>query len=225
MFLPHNASSLEICGDLRQGELILIKTHEFQNISINNDAEHKIYPVYADGSALIALPRDEAKNMFLDGIPGTDYITRYSLNIAPGAWDVQKISGVDTHKVSPSKRHEKEIQRERADVNKTLAKYSAEQDWKNGFILPVKGNISGNFGNQRIFNGIPKNPHSGTDIAAPEGTPVMASGDGIVTLSGKDYFYTGNMVIIDHGQGLQTIYAHLKNSVVKNGDKVKKVKL
>ena len=93
--------------------------------------------------------------------------------------------------------------------------------WQKGFILPVEGRISGNFGNQRIFNGIPKSPHSGTDIAAPAGTEVKAAGDGIVVLNGKDYFYTGNMVIIDHGQGLQTIYAHLQESKVKLGDKVK----
>lgn len=57
--------------------------------------------------------------------------------------------------------------------------------WREGFILPVKGRISGEFGNQRIFNGTPKSPHSGTDIAAPEGTPVKASGSGKVILSGK----------------------------------------
>ena len=90
------------------------------------------------------------------------------------------------------------------------------------FIVPVDGKISGNFGNQRIFNGIPKNSHSGIDIAALEGTAVKASGDGKVILSGNDYFYTGNMVIIDHGQGLQTIYAHLKEAKVKEGDRVKK---
>lgn len=60
--------------------------------------------------------------------------------------------------------------------------------WREGFVLPVKGRISGEFGNQRIFNGTPKSPHSGTDIAAPEGTPVKASGSGKVILSGKNYF-------------------------------------
>ena len=94
--------------------------------------------------------------------------------------------------------------------------------WRDGFILPVEGRISGEFGNQRVFNGIPKSPHSGTDIAAPEGTPIKAAGNGKVILNGKDYFYTGNMVIIDHGQGLQTIYAHMKESKVKVGDEVKK---
>ena len=88
--------------------------------------------------------------------------------------------------------------------------------------MPVEGRISGHFGNQRIFNGVPKNPHSGTDIAALLGTEIKASGDGKVVLSGKDYFYTGNMVIIDHGAGLHTIYAHLQKAVVKSGDLVKK---
>ena len=99
--------------------------------------------------------------------------------------------------------------------------HSDNDFWREGFIEPVKGRISGYFGNQRIFNGVPKSPHSGTDIAAPAGTPVKASGSGKVVLSEKDYFYTGNMVIIDHGAGLQTIYAHLQKASVKTGDLVK----
>lgn len=76
--------------------------------------------------------------------------------------------------------------------------------------MPVKGRISGHFGGQRIMNGRKMNPHQGTDIAAPEGTPVKAASNGIVRLSGGNYFYSGNTVVIDHGHRLFTIYAHLK---------------
>lgn len=87
--------------------------------------------------------------------------------------------------------------------------------------MPVKGRISGHFGGQRIMNGRKMNPHQGTDIAAPEGTPVKAASNGIVRLSGGNYFYSGNTVVIDHGHQLFTIYAHLKKVSVKAGDYVR----
>ena len=87
--------------------------------------------------------------------------------------------------------------------------------------LPITGSITSPFGYRTDPITGEVSYHSGTDIAAPEGTPVKASGSGKVILSGKNYFYTGNMVIIDHGQGLQTIYAHLKEAKVKAGEIVK----
>ena len=70
------------------------------------------------------------------------------------------------------------------------------------------------------MNNIPKNPHQGMDIAAKEGTPVKATADGEIALAYPDLFYSGNVIVIDHGFGLQTIYAHLKDMNVKRGDKV-----
>ena len=72
------------------------------------------------------------------------------------------------------------------------------------------------------MNGRKMNPHAGTDIAAPLGMPVAAAGDGKVVLMAGDLFYSGNVVVIDHGYGLQTIYAHLNKITVQKGQKVKK---
>ena len=132
------------------------------------------------------------------------------------------MDGVEQHHVTPSKKHQAEIAREQNDVRHALGQKNMAQYWREGFIVPVDGRISGKFGNQRIFNGVPKNPHSGTDIAAPLGTPVKASGSGVVVLSDKDYFYTGNMVVVEHGQGLHTVYAHLQSAEIKVGDIVQK---
>ena len=232
--LAQTATALEICGDLKQGELVLIKDSNakaitlFSGESINKLSEasyrpknKKDYKVTSDGVALLAFHRDTPKTVTIGSYPHTDAATFYELQIDPTKWDIQRVDGVAQSKVTPGKSHEAEILREQKDVGRSLTHYTAGDYWQNGFILPVEGRISGHFGNQRIFNGTPKSPHSGTDIAAPEGTPVKASGDGKVILSGKNYFYTGNMVIIDHGQGLQTIYAHLKEAKVKEGDIVK----
>lgn len=211
--------SLELCGSLSQGELVVLKNlpPKVKSVLMNE----REYPVTEDGIAVAAFSRDEAAKADVYTTSGEEVSGRFVLDITPAKWNIQRINGVQQSKVTPDKSHDAEILREQKDVRKSLAVMQPGDFWREGFIEPVKGRISGHFGNQRIFNGTPKSPHSGTDIAAPEGTPVKASGSGKVILSGKDYFYTGNMVIIDHGQGLQTIYAHLKEAKVKEGDMVK----
>ena len=188
------ANAFELCGDLKQGELLVVRD--------------------GDKTSFFSLGRDEASPYRYKKI---------SFDVEKTKWDVQSIKGVAQNKVTPSKKDEAEILREQKDVRAAIGQNTNKRhDWKSGFMLPVEGTISGNFGNQRIFNGVPKNPHTGTDIAAKEGTEVRAAADGIVTLAGGNYFYSGNMVIIDHGDGLKTIYAHLKEAKVKKGDAVKK---
>ncbi|MFK7996452.1 MAG: M23 family metallopeptidase [Granulosicoccus sp.] len=87
------------------------------------------------------------------------------------------------------------------------------------FIWPVAGPVSSPFGLRRFFNDQPRRPHGGIDIAAPEGTPIMAAADGVV-LEANDYFFNGNSVFIEHGLGLQTFYAHLSRIDVTNGERV-----
>lgn len=231
-----DAAALEICGDLKQGELLYLKhdsgNDDFNKVLFNNNLGKKVYFSDKFGRTPVALHRDAEKRVNFTVYDGRDEGKKYELPIAPATWDIQRINGVAQSKVTPTSAADlAEIRREQNDVNMVLAgtkqggmPSQAEDSygfWSEGFILPVEGRISGNFGNQRIFNGTPKSPHSGTDIAAPEGTPVKASGSGVVVLSGKDYFYTGNMVIIDHGHQLKTIYAHLQKAEVKAGDKVR----
>lgn len=96
-----------------------------------------------------------------------------------------------------------------------------ERFWSGSFIEPVQGRVSGRFGSQRVINGRPRSPHSGEDIAAPEGTPVVAMNSGIVQLT-MDHFFTGKGVIIDHGLGLFSMYFHLSRVDVELGERVKK---
>ena len=218
-----SVSALEICGELKQGELVLIKDADAQKIRMENNFGVKSYRFGKDGTALVALHRDAPKKIKFAAIMPHDFADVYEIEIVPATWDIQRINGVAQSKVTPTSEADlKEIRREQRDLGRAVTYYESGEAWRNGFIVPVEGRISGHFGNQRVFNGVPKNPHTGTDIAAPEGTPVRASGDGTVLLSGKDYFYTGNMVVIDHGYGLQTIYAHLQKATVKKGDAVKK---
>jgi murein DD-endopeptidase MepM/ murein hydrolase activator NlpD len=218
-----SATALEICGELKQGELLIVKDNNTKKINFFNNLNNKSYVLDKDGATLVALHRDAPKKIEFAVYPGTDDGDLYEIDITPVKWDIQRIDGVAQSKVTPaSKADLREIRREQRDLERAITHNVVGEAWREGFILPVKGRISGNFGNQRIFNGVPKNPHTGVDIAAPDGTSVEASGRGMVVLSGKDYFYTGNMVIIDHGMGLQTIYAHLKDVTVQQGDTVAK---
>ena len=89
-----------------------------------------------------------------------------------------------------------------------------------GFDWPAPGIVSGVFGSQRIDNGVPMAPHLGVDMAAPQGTPIHAPADGIVSLAEPDYYLDGGFTLLDHGHGVSTCYLHQSKRLVKAGDQV-----
>lgn len=122
--------------------------------------------------------------------------------------------------VNPNAEDMKRIRREEKLIGATLTHWTQQSHVATHFILPVHGIISSPFGLRRFFNKQPRKPHSGLDIAARAGTIIKASADGTVTAAGN-YFFDGNTVFIDHGQGLITMYCHMSEIRVKPGMKVK----
>ncbi len=117
----------------------------------------------------------------------------------------------------------KSIARWRAEqrhVREALARNSEVRLWQPGFVKPVNGRRTGSFGSVRIMNGQARNPHSGEDIGAPLGTDVAATNDGVVRLT-VDHIFSGKGVYLDHGLGFYSMYFHLSEIFVKNGDLVK----
>lgn len=218
LLFASTSQALELCGNLAQGELIQGKSEGSEHIFFHD----KELSVSSDGTFLFAFSRDEKPLQTLQ-IATEEKVDDYPLEIKPTDWDIQKINGVPPRKVEPTDKDKRKIDKEREDLARALQYNIKEPYWQNGFMMPVnKGRTSGNFGGQRIMNGKPKSPHQGLDLAASEGSPVYASSDGIVTLSDGEYFYTGNVVVINHGQNLSTIYAHLKTRTVQKGDIVKR---
>lgn len=132
----------------------------------------------------------------------------------------QRLTIKDKRKVEPSPEDLARIEREKEVTDAIKRRFSTPAP-DTGFTQPAAGPLSSRFGLRRIFNGQLRNPHAGLDVAAGTGTPVKAPADGVVANTG-DYFFNGNTVFIDHGQGLITAYMHLSRVDVRAGQAVKR---
>ena len=122
---------------------------------------------------------------------------------------------------APSPEDQRQIELDKEAKTEILKTVSAEREWKGSFTLPVNAEISGVFGVERVFNGSVQSTHQGLDFRVPSGTQVAAVNRGRVILA-RPMFFEGNWVVIDHGQGLLTLYLHLSEFSVKEGDEVSK---
>lgn len=143
----------------------------------------------------------------------------YHVLVIRQAFPVERLK-LPKNKVDLSRKALARWKAEQVQVRKALAEDSAMRLWQTGFLEPVKGRRTGVFGSVRVMNGKPRNPHSGEDIGAPAGTDVIASNDGVVRLT-VDHIFSGRGVFLDHGLGLYSMYFHLSEILVNDGDLVK----
>lgn len=144
----------------------------------------------------------------------------YRLSVTPKEFPTRHLS-VNPNFVNPPADVLERIGREAARQREIFQASSPERQWEGGFLRPVSGNSTSSFGRRSVYNGEPRSPHSGTDFRAGEGTPVAAPNGGTVVLVGNLYF-SGNVVIIDHGWGLYSYFAHLSSTGVVEGETVKR---
>ena len=140
-----------------------------------------------------------------------------SFQVGAKEYRVQRLTIENKRKVNPYKEDIDRIIRERNEMNKAFKSFENLAQPAVDFVLPAEGPISSPFGLKRILNDQPRNPHSGLDIAAPTGTPIHAPAAGRVTAVGN-YFFNGNTVLLDHGQGLISMYCHMSETTVAVGD-------
>ncbi len=159
------------------------------------------------GTLRIVVKRGEEKSTQLFSIKDKQYPTQY-------------ITVKDERKVNPNPLDMKRINQESSRIKEALTAWTETNNEPVNFVWPIKGRVSGLFGRRRVFNGEPRNPHSGMDIAAKTGTPIHAPAAGVVRGTGN-YFFNGNTVFIDHGQGLITMFCHLSRIDVKDGQTVR----
>ncbi len=204
-------------GPLEQGSLIVGKTDPGASVTLDGDQ----IMVSKRGYFALGFDRDHGPKAKLIVTTAGGATETKNLAIAPRDWKVQRISGIAPKYVTPPKEQIERIKREQA-LKRATRPRNTDEDWFAGkFVWPSTGPISGVFGSQRIFNGEPRNPHYGVDVAAPMGAKVIAPGDGIIRLAEPDMFFEGGLIFIDHGQGVISMLMHMSRIDVKSGQRVK----
>lgn len=213
------AAAVKLDGSFVQGGLVFGQAVPGAKVTLNGE------PVMVgdDGRFLLGFGRDAGPTALLV-VDGPDARSeRRSLEIADREFPVDRIDGLDQSKVSGFT--EAQLAKIGDDVEKKKAARVQTQtlaEWANGFDWPVTGRVSGVFGSQRILNGEPKRPHSGLDVAAAAGTPIIAPAAGIVRLADSDMYFEGGLVLLDHGHWLESAFLHMSRLDVKPGDHVEK---
>lgn len=222
-FIAHSASSSELPIEERvPGGIALVDLP-----ASTRSASFDHHPVL--------LHRDDTKVTAIVGLPLTlkpgkqklEYMDDkgqnliQSFEIEQKAYKTQRLTIKNKRKVNPYANDMPRILSDKERIQKALANFDADIPVTDlQLIQPVQGRYSSPFGLKRFFNEQPRKPHSGLDIAAPTGTPILAAASGTITETG-DYFFNGKTIFIDHGQGFVTMYCHLNKIGVEAGQKVK----
>ena len=215
ILFPFNASAVEFIGNFSQGNFILGKTEPKSKIIVNKTEVR----VSNDGYFVFGIDRDRKYDLVITKISNGKK-EKIIKKILKRKYKIQRIDGLPENKVTPPESVYKRIKTENNKIGEARAINSELNFFKDKFIMPVEGIITGVYGSQRILNGKPKWPHYGIDIAAKQGTQIISSATGVVTMAEDDLYYTGGTIIMDHGHGISTIYSHLENVLVSVGDKI-----
>ena len=216
-FVATQSNAIEFKGKFLQGHFIIGITDPLAKILIDK----KNVKVSEDGYFVFGIDRDRKFDLIITKIQDGKK-EKIVKKILKRQYNIQRIDGLEESKVTPPESVYKRIKEENNKIGKARAVNSDLPFFKNRFIMPVEGIISGVYGSQRILNGKPKWPHYGIDIAAKKGTMIKSSGAGVVTMAEDDLYYTGGTIIMDHGHGISTIYSHLETVMVSIGDKINK---
>ncbi len=213
--IPTYSYAIEFKGKFLQGHFIVGITNPSAKIIIDK----KEVKVSKNGFFAFGIDRDRKFDLTITKIQDGKK-EKIVKKVLKRKYNIQRIDGLEESKVTPPESVYKRIKEENNKIGKARAINSDLPFFKNQFIMPVKGIISGVYGSQRILNGKPKWPHYGIDIAAKKGTMIKSSGSGTVTMAEDDLYYTGGTIIMDHGHGISTIYSHLESVMVSVGDKI-----
>ncbi len=213
VFTTTQLNAIEFKGKFLQGHFILGITDPTAKIIIDK----KNVKVSNDGYFVFGIDRDRKFDLTVTKIINGKK-EKIIKKVLKRKYNIQRIDGLEESKVTPPESVYKRIKEENNKIGEARSINSDLLFFKNQFIMPVEGIISGVYGSQRILNGKPKWPHYGIDIAAKQGTMIKSSGSGIVTMAEDDLYYTGGTIIMDHGHGISTIYSHLETVLVSIGD-------
>ncbi|HEV7457965.1 MAG TPA: M23 family metallopeptidase [Roseococcus sp.] len=208
--LARPAAAVTLEGRAEQGGLLRGSGAAGRQLALNGDPVR----VSPEGHFVIGFGRDHGPRATLR--LGTEL---RNIEVAPREWRVQHISGLPPGQVTPDAATLRRTTAERERLAAVRRRDTPRTDFTGALAWPARGRISGVFGSQRVLNGQPRSPHYGLDIAGPTGTPIAATLPGRVTLA-ADFFFFGKLVVLDHGHGIHSLYAHLNDIHVAEGAEV-----
>jgi hypothetical protein len=218
-FIFQPAIAADLPKEIPQGSLVIGQSLDADEIIVDNNS----IKVSEKGHFVFAVGRDHVEPISVTYLKNGSLIKIHQINIIKQDYDIQRIDGLPEQMVTPLDDeiieriiYENDLIKEKKKINLDLTYF------KDSFIQPTEGIISGVFGSQRILNGKAKSPHRGLDIAAETGTPIYACNEGLVIHAEDDLYYTGGTIILDHGHGVKSIYAHLSNVKVTVNQTVSK---
>ena len=211
------ADPIALRGRLEQGGIVVGSVAPGTSVTLDGRA----VSVSNTGRFVFGLDRDAKTSATLamrtsDGVETTQVVS-----VGPRDWLIERVDGLPQNTVTPNPETVKRIRAEGGMIVAARNRTEPVPFFETGFLQPAQGRISGVFGSQRSLNGRPRSPHSGLDIAAPAGTPVLATADGVVSLVHDGMILTGKTVMIDHGFGLDSVYIHMSEIAVAQGQRIR----
>ena len=205
--------------DAVQGGIVLGQAPDgTKSVTLNGAA----VPLGDENFFLIGFDRDAENSASLVATLANGKTVERYLPVRPGNWKIEHVKANPTGGAATTAEFNARRGPELAQINASRTIKSDSKGWRQDFIWPLKGRISGVFGSQRIYNGSPGSYHSGLDIAMPTGTTYVAPADGVVVLAASQPFtLEGYLLIIDHGMGLSSAFLHSSELLVAKGDVVK----
>jgi murein DD-endopeptidase MepM/ murein hydrolase activator NlpD len=218
LFNSSLANSFEINGEIIQGALIIGKEHPDKTICINKQQ----IKLSKNGIFVFGINYNQTGDIVIESVDKNNHKISKTYKIKKRHYKIQKIDGLNEKMVTPDQDSLEIIKKENDLIKNAQLINSDFEFFFSGFNKPVDSVISGIYGSQRILNGKPRSPHLGIDYAVPKGTEIKSSADGYVSLAERGFYFIGDSIILDHGHGVSTIYAHLDEILVKKGDFIKK---
>lgn len=211
-------NGIRLEGNFTQGGMVMGQAPVGAKIQF----QKRMLPVSANGVFVLGFGRDDVSPQTLQiTLPGGAQ-QNIALAIRKREFQIQKVTGVPARTVNPDPRDMARIEKEQAAVGSAREVVSLHTFFRDEFVWPVKGPVTGVYGSQRFYNGEPRSPHFGVDLAVPHGTTIVAPADGVVSMAYPDMFFSGDTIVLDHGMGISTSYLHMSKMLVKKGDVVKK---
>lgn len=210
------AQAVELDGNITQGGLVTGRTDPGARVEVGG----RVLRLTDDGRFVFGLDRDAPASVVLVVTHPDGRVHRQSLDVQPRQYRIQKVDGVPPRTVTPSPEDRKRIEADNRLLRAARTRDLPRTDFLTAFQWPLTGPVTGVFGSQRIYNGEPRSPHYGVDVAQPVGAVVRAPAAGVVSLAHPDMFFSGGTLILDHGHGVSTSYIHLSRLLVKQGQEV-----